>query len=190
MNGIDVRPVRTGELEAVAVLRWQWAQERQRTPVTSRDEFVRRFVTWALEHESSHRCLVVAREGTCGAEAGGDTDREDIREMACDEGTLLGMAWLAITRRVPHPGAPERASGDVQCVYVVPDERDGGLGARLMDGVLALARDLGLERVTVHSSDRAVTAYTRAGFAHSPLLLQAEVAREGQPGTRTAPVRP
>ncbi|QPP08755.1 GNAT family N-acetyltransferase [Streptomyces bathyalis] len=160
MNGIEIRPVRTGELEAVARLRWQWAKERQRTPVTSRDEFVSRFVTWALRNASSHRCVVVARD---------------------DE--VIGMAWLAVTQRVPHPGAPERASGDLQCVYVSPEERGGGLGGRLIEEVLALARESGLERLTVHSSDAAVPAYLRAGFSHSRVLLQTEPGAAAGPGT-------
>ncbi|WP_399919875.1 GNAT family N-acetyltransferase [Streptomyces kanamyceticus] len=73
------------------------------------------------------------------------------------------------------PRTFERSSGDVQCTYVVPDERDRGLGGELIEAVLAWAKDLGLERVTVHSSDRAVSAYSRHGFQASPRLLQAEV---------------
>ncbi|MET9290832.1 GNAT family N-acetyltransferase [Streptomyces sp. NPDC003077] len=153
-----IRPARPHELRAVAELRWQWVLENEGTPVTTRAEFVRRLVAWAGEHASSHRCLVLVRDDA-----------------------VIGMAWLAITQRVPSPRAPERAAGDVQCVYVVPDERDTGLGGRLIDAVLRLARDLGLERVTVHSSTRAVPAYTRHGFAPSPRLLQAEVG--SRPGT-------
>lgn len=88
---------------------------------------------------------------------------------------VIGMAWLAVTQRVPHPRAFERMSGDVQCMYVVPEERDRGLGGELIEAVLAWATDLGLERVTVHSSGRAVSAYSRHGFEVSPRLLQAEV---------------
>lgn len=152
MNGIAIRPALAGELDAVAELRWQWMNEAGREPAVTRDEFIRRFVTWAQENESSHRCTV----------------------MRCGD-VLIGMAWLAITQRVPHPGALDRATGDPQCVYVVPHERDGGLGDRLIDAVLGLARELALERVTVHSSDRATSAYARRGFAVSPRLLQTKI---------------
>ena len=154
MNGIRIRPALPDDLAAVADLRWRWAEENHRAPVTTRDEFVRHFVTWAKRNAESHRCTVVVRDGV-----------------------VVGMAWLATVRRVPHPHALERASGDVQCVYVTPDERDGGLGSMLIEAVLAIARDLGLERVTVHSSDRAVSAYTRHGFEQSLRLLQIKVAR-------------
>jgi GNAT superfamily N-acetyltransferase len=119
-------------------------------PGVAGEEFARHFASWARENDSTHRCLVMLRAGT-----------------------VIGMAWLAVTRRVPHPGALERASGDLQCVYVMPEERDNGLGGRLIDAVLAAAADLGLERVVVHSSERAVPAYTCRGFASSPQLLQA-----------------
>lgn len=92
------------------------------------------FVRWAQANASSHRCTTMVR---------GDV--------------VIGMAWLAIVPRVPTPRALERASGDVQCVYVVPNERSSGLGSRLIDVVLELADELGLERVTVHSSTRAMS---------------------------------
>ncbi|MFI1951971.1 GNAT family N-acetyltransferase [Streptomyces xinghaiensis] len=126
------------------------AGERGGRPVTTREEFLRYFVGWARENAGSHRCLVMLR----GTE-------------------VIGMAWLAVVRRVPSPRAPARASGDVQCVYVIPAERDRGLGGRLIDAVRELAREAGLERVTVHSSARAVPAYRRHGFVASPRLLQA-----------------
>lgn len=154
-GGVVVRAVRDGELETVAALRWQWVLENGGTPVTTRGEFLRHFVDWARENAGSHRCLVMLR----GAE-------------------IIGMAWLAVVRRVPSPRALERASGDVQCVYVVPAERDGGLGGLLIDAVRELARESGLERVTVHSSARAVPVYSRHGFAASPRLLQAP--RDGE----------
>lgn len=60
----------------------------------------------------------------------------------------------------------------MQCVYVIPEERDSGTGGRLIGALLDRARALGLERVTVHSSPRAIPAYVRQGFDVSPRLLQ------------------
>lgn len=149
MPKIEVRLAGPADLEAVAGLRWRWVAEQDGLPADGRAEFVRRFVTWARENAATHRCLVLARE----------------REV-------LGMAFLAVTARVPTPSAFERASGDVQSVYVVPEARGGGLGGLLIDATRRLAAELGLERVTVHSSGRAVPAYERHGFAASPSLLQ------------------
>ncbi|MEU5640811.1 GNAT family N-acetyltransferase [Streptomyces milbemycinicus] len=153
-NNITIRLAAPDELDVVAELRWQWILENQDVPATGREEFVQHFVTWARENKSSYRCLVLAREEA-----------------------IIGMAWLATLPRVPSPRALQRASGDLQCVYVVPGERDSGLGGRLIDAVLDHARQLGLERVTVHSSPRAIPAYARHGFESSPRLLHAHVAR-------------
>lgn len=98
------------------------------------------------------------------------------------EDQVIGMGFLAITARVPSPLTFSRTSGDVQCLYVVPEARDGGLGGLLIEAILRLATELGLERVTVHSSERAVSAYERHGFAVSPKLLQTEA----QQGLRTS----
>lgn len=154
MDDITIRPAEPAELDVVAGLRWRWILENGDQPVTTHEEFVRHFVNWAVENGSSHRCMVVVRDGV-----------------------LIGMAWLTVVQRVPSPQALRRASGDLQCVYVIPGERDGGVGGRLVEAVLARAQDLGLERVTVHSSPRAVPAYARRGFASSPRLLHAPVGR-------------
>ncbi|MEV8539042.1 GNAT family N-acetyltransferase [Streptomyces sp. NPDC051572] len=154
MDDITIRPAEPAELDVVAGLRWRWILENGDQPVTTQEEFVRHFVNWAVENGSSHRCMVVVRGGV-----------------------LIGMAWLAVVQRVPSPQALRRASGDLQCVYVIPGERDGGVGGRLVEAVLARAQELGLERVTVHSSPRAIPAYARRGFAPSPRLLHARVCR-------------
>jgi GNAT superfamily N-acetyltransferase len=169
MDNFIVRPVEPGELAAVAGLRWQWIVENDGAAPrgAERDAFVRHFVTWAQQNASSHRCMVLVNSdvgGDIGGVLGGDLG-------------IIGMAWLAVVHRVPTPHALHRASGDLQCVYVVPEARDAGLGGRLITETLARAKDLGLERVTVHSSPRAVGAYARHGFENSPRLLQAHVTR-------------
>jgi GNAT superfamily N-acetyltransferase len=148
--GITIRAAEPADLVAVANLRWHWVLETDGDPAVSHDEFVDFFVDWAARSDGTHHCTVARR---------GDT--------------VIGMAWLAVLPRVPSPRALVRASGDVQCVYVVPTERDAGVGARMLDTVLSQAFDLGLERVTVHSSPGAITAYLRVGFEVSDRLLQA-----------------
>lgn len=156
MDDITIRPAEPGELAAVAGLRWHWILENGSVPAAvDRDAFVRHFVAWAEQNASSHRCMVIVS----------------------GDGHIIGMVWLAVVQRVPTPHALHRASGDLQCVYVVPEARDAGLGGRLITETLARAKDLGLERVTVHSSPRAIQAYARQGFENSPRLLQAHVAR-------------
>ncbi|AMM19893.1 acetyltransferase [Frondihabitans sp. PAMC 28766] len=147
MDDVDIRPARADEIHAVAELRWRWLAENRRVPVVGHEEFVSFFVDFAARHPD-HHCAVAVRGGV-----------------------VVGMAWLAVVSRVPSPTQLERASGDVQSVYVVPDARGGGIGGRLMGAVLSRADQLELGHVTVHSSDGAVTLYQRAGFAASPTYL-------------------
>jgi GNAT superfamily N-acetyltransferase len=147
---ISIGSAEPGDFSAVAELRWQWVLENEGTPVVSHEEFLSMFVEWARTNRGTHSCIVASR---------GET--------------VIGMAWLAVVPRVPSSRAPVRASGDVQCVYVMPAERDAGVGGRMLAAVLARASEAGLERVTVHSTPGAVTAYERAGFAASARLLQA-----------------
>lgn len=153
MDDIIIRAAQDQELADVAELRWQWILEYEGTPATSRDEFVAFFVDWGRQQSVAHHCTVVLRGGV-----------------------VIGMAWLAVVPRVPSPRTLVRASGDIQCVYVTPEERNSGIGSRLLHAVLQQARELGLERVVVHSSPAAITAYTRAGFEVSRRLLHKNLA--------------
>ncbi|GAB3650227.1 GNAT family N-acetyltransferase [Glycomyces tarimensis] len=150
MAGVEIRRVHADELESVAGLRWRWESERLSGPAVERDEFVVRFVAWARRNEATHRCFV-----------------------AVGDETVIGMAWLAVTARVPTPLSLDRLAGDLQSMYVVPEERGNGLGSRLIEAVLGQAREAGLVRVTVHSSDRAIPVYARHGFESAPSLMMA-----------------
>jgi N-acetylglutamate synthase-like GNAT family acetyltransferase len=54
----------------------------------------------------------------------------------------------------------------------------GGIGEQLVRTLCAAADELGIPRLTVHSSHRAVALYERVGFEHSGVLLQ----RDASPG--------
>ena len=86
-------------------------------------------------------------------------------------GRAIGMAWLALTARVPRPGQADRSCGDVQSVYVVPEHRGAGVGTALMRTLLQHTEALRLEHVTVHCNQRAASLYERVGFGTSRDLL-------------------
>ena len=135
---------------ALARMRWRWrVEERQAAAGVDRSTFVDFFTSWVIDHLPTHLPFVVEVDGA-----------------------LAGMAWLMVSDRVPAPGLMYRRTGDVQSVYVLPEHRNSGAGAKLMEAVLQEARDRELEFVTVHSSERAVTMYQRAGFAHNARWLE------------------
>ena len=111
--------------------------------------FIEAFSAWVRDHVATHVPFV--------AEVDGDA---------------VGMAWLMVADRVPNSDPQRRRFGDIQSVYVVPELRDRRIGAALLAAVLAVARGLELEQVTVHSSDRAVPPYQRSGFQHERLWLR------------------
>ena len=157
----EVRTAMGGELAAVGGLRWDSLVESGGDPDADRDLFAARFAAWAAAHDSSHECFV-----------------------AVAEGRVVGMMWLATVPRVPSARSFDRASGDLQCAYVVPALRNAGIGGRLIEAVLERAGELELERVTVHSSPRAISVYDRHGFAVEDRLLHVYVAHPhaGAPG--------
>jgi GNAT superfamily N-acetyltransferase len=141
-----IRTARTGDLRRVAELRWRWSvDEGGGDPVTDIAGYADAVATFAAEHPRTHRCVVAERDGV-----------------------VVGMGWIAYTDRPPTPGDLTRVGGDVQSVYVVPELRGSGTGSRLLEALLRDARDRGYGHVSVHSGDRAIPLYARAGFALDP----------------------
>ncbi len=142
-----------GDLDRIAELRWvSIVVEKNAEPELELSEFREQFGAWASRHFDTH-----------------------IPFVATAEGEIVGTAWLAVQDRVPSLRALSRASADIQGVYVPPGLRGRGIGRGLLDHVLKDATSLGIERVTVHSSERAISAYRQVGFECSPLLLQVEL---------------
>lgn len=144
--------VRRGTAEdapALARLRWRWrAEERGESGDMSRESFVDFFTTWALDHAGNHVPFV--------AEA---------------DGRLAGMAWLALSERVPSPRALDRRTGDIQSVYVIPELRGRGVGDALMAALIRHARAIELGHLTVHSATSAIGFYKKLGFLHNEQWL-------------------
>ena len=95
--------------------------------------------------------------------------------VAEDGGRLVGCLWIQLVEKVPHPSRRrwERPIGYVTNVYVEPELRNEGVGARLMDEALAFARGREVAEVVVWPSARSVSFYRRAGFGseEAPLML-------------------
>lgn len=146
---VTVRKATAADAAALAGLRWRWVSEERGYTGTDRAAFVELFSAWVTDHLSTHLPFLAE----------------------VDDG-VVGMAWLMVADRVPAPTRRNRRSGDVQSVYVVPELRNSGVGAVLLEAVLAEARRLKLEHVAVHSTDRAVHLYQRVGFQHDQCWLR------------------
>jgi GNAT superfamily N-acetyltransferase len=146
---IVARRATATDAPTLARLRWRWRTEERTEATGDRESFLDYFTAWIVDHLKTHLPFVVEVDGR-----------------------VAGMAWLALADRVPTPAILDRRTGDVQSVYVVPELRDSGVGAVLIDAVLREARDREVVLVTVHSSERAVPFYVRRGFADGQRWLQ------------------
>ncbi len=139
----------------LASLRWEWRAEEGGERGLSRTEFATEFEVWVDDHRDSH-----------------------LAWLATDAiGDAIGMAWLAIVDRVPGPGVWLRRAGNVQSVYVRTPHRGRGAGTMLLDQVIACARELRLDYLTVHPSERSFSLYRRAGFRAWDGVLELDLFR-------------
>lgn len=152
---MGVRRAGLGAVAALAYLPWQW---RTGEDETGMDEtaFTGAFERWYAEHSSSH-CAWLAEV----------------------DGHPVGMAWLAVTHRVPRPQVWVRLAGNVQSVYVTAAQRGSGVGAQLVRAVVEEGRRLGLDYISVHPRARSYSLYGRAGFAGSASVLELDLRAPG-----------
>jgi GNAT superfamily N-acetyltransferase len=144
-----LRVAGVSDVEHLAQLRYQWrAGERGEIGLDERS-FERSLRSWMEDHSASHVPFLALRNR--GA---------------------IGMAWLALVDRVPGPEHFTRRSAYVQSVFVISPERSNGVGTLLMGLVLAHARELSLDYVAVHPSERSFPLYRRLGFTDTDGVLE------------------
>ncbi len=144
-----VRRASLADSDGLASLRWSWRVGERGERAVSQEEFRARFRRWMSEHEHTHQAFVA--------------------EFA---GSLVGMAWLAVITRVPGPEIWDRRSGSLQSVYVLPSHRGHGIGGQLVIAAVSAGRELGLDYLAVHPSERSFPLYRRLGFGDAPGVLE------------------
>jgi GNAT superfamily N-acetyltransferase len=73
---------------------------------------------------------------------------------------------------MPRPSAADPGRwGYVANVYVVPGDRDRGVGRLLLDAVTAHADEQGFARLVLSPSERSVPFYARHGFEPATSLM-------------------
>ena len=149
---VTVRTATPDDVPVIAGLRRAWTEENagQRVDDPSFDDV---FAEW------------FAREA-----------HQRVTWLAEDDGRVLGMLNLLVFTRMPRPRATDAPShprqwGYVANVYVVPGDRDRGIGRLLLDAVTAHADAHGFARLVLSPSERSVPFYERAGFAPAASLL-------------------
>ena len=88
------------------------------------------------------------------------------------DGRLVGTVWLQLVRKVPAPSAKGEFIGYVTNAYVAPAERDGGVGADLLQRLIEQVAAVPIEVLIVWPTERSASFYERAGFVRSDAVWQ------------------
>lgn len=140
-DGLAVRRAGPGDARELARLRWEFRPQDQ--PAQGWEEFSRDFEKWLPRALASDWMAAVAE--------------------AREEG-LVGCIFLRSVTKVPNPGAAHRTWGYVTNSYVAPAYRGKGVGAQLLELIIAAALEGTYEFLIVWPSEEAVSFYARAGF--------------------------
>lgn len=142
---VSVRRAVAADAGSLAALRRAWTEEDGGGPVDDAG-FESRFEAWFSGEQSPMWMAVRA-----GSEP-------------------VGMATLRLVHRMPEPGRGSERWGYVGHVYVVPAERDQGIGRLLMEALIGWSRAEGLTRLVLHPRARSLPFYGRLGFTDAQML--------------------
>lgn len=144
-----IRDATPDDAAAIASLRLTWAKERG-DAVEDADNYASALSTWVKAHASNVVGKLAQHE----------------------DGVVIAMGWLAVVDRLPAPNQHDRRSGDIQSVYVLPDQRSTGIGRKIINALIDEGRTRGLNRIVLHSSTIGTDFYRRIGWSNSELLLE------------------
>ena len=147
-----IAPATLEDVFELARLRWELYAEHDGPSSESFDRYRDRFAGFAIHALSSDQWHAwVARVD----------DR------------AVGAMWLHTVRRVPIPGKDARHIGYLTNVYVAPEQRNHGLGGRMLDRVTSWCRQQGFSLVITWPTERARRFYGRGRFERldEPLVL-------------------
>jgi GNAT superfamily N-acetyltransferase len=151
-SGVVTRRADPADAPVLAALRFEWRTVEGGEEGLAAEDYVARFAGWMADRGASHLAFVAERDTVA-----------------------VAMAWLAIVERVPGPGRWLRRAGLVQSAYVVAAERNQRIGGALMACVIESARELGLDYVAVHPSERSFPFYRRLGFTVTGCELELDL---------------
>jgi GNAT superfamily N-acetyltransferase len=88
-----------------------------------------------------------------------------------ENGTPIGNLWVQIIEKIPNPGNESELHAYVSNVFVLPEHRNGGGGAMLLDAAIAECRSFHVDTMFLWPSDESRPLYARHGFVPPDRLL-------------------
>ena len=150
---IDIRPGVVADARTLAELRWEFRTTGYE-PNEGHDAFVRRCTAWMLRELQSASSWKVW--------------------VAVDDEAIVGQVWLFVIEKIPNPIAELERLAYVSNLYVRPSAR-GGIGTRLVEGVLDWCRANQIDRVVLWPTKRSVTLYRRYGFVQDADVMELKI---------------
>lgn len=154
-NDIIYRKATLEDASELARLRWDFSPDEVLSGAQSFEDFVQQFAVF----------LAAALE-----------EKIWTIWVAATERQLLGNIYIQPVHKVPRPGSFNRKYGYVTNVYMEPAARGIGIGSRLLQHVIAWAREERLEFLVLWPSEESANYYARAGFHPSPDALELHLA--------------
>lgn len=80
------------------------------------------------------------------------------------KGTIVSCAWMLLVDKPPSPRFPHGRTGVLFNVYTVPERRRQGLARRVMERLIADARERQLDVIELHATSDGYPLYSLLGF--------------------------
>lgn len=135
---VKVRAAETEDSQPIAALRATWAAE-QDPAATDDPDYERAVADWMT---ANPRKFFVAEQ----------------------DGQLIGMLNLMVFHRMPKPRRPASCWVYIGNVYVLPAQRNSGIGAQLMEAAISYSQGIDAARIVLSPSTEAQSFYQRLSF--------------------------
>jgi len=158
-----IRVPNASDIPGLASLRVKYAEEQKDVSAAGDKDFQRRFDAW-YNATAAVSCWRIA-----------ELDQ-----------TLVGVVHMFKHLRMPIPNYDPGGWGYVSLLYVQPEYRGNGLGARLLQAIEQEASSLGFSKVLLNPTEKATPLYHRCGYRPADSHLVHKLAPTTRPATGTA----
>ncbi|MEV8567228.1 GNAT family N-acetyltransferase [Streptomyces sp. NPDC051322] len=155
MSDVVIRRAELDDIPALVALRWRFKVEEDGDEVLQEEEE-----------------FIAGCDGWLRARMGGSW-RAWLAEAG---GRPCGHVFVSLVEKIPSPCPGPEALGYVTNFYVIPEQRNRGLGRALLDEVTRYARADQLDTLIVWPSERSAPLYRRCGFDAPVELLEQPIA--------------
>ncbi|MFJ5975039.1 GNAT family N-acetyltransferase [Streptomyces sp. NPDC093060] len=152
ITDIHVREADAADAPVLAGLRWAFKHEDHEGDLSEPARPVSHAENWIRERLASKRWLAWVAES---------------------DGEICGHVFLHLVERMPEPYEDNTPIGYVTNFYVVPEQRNRGFGAALLEALRKHSQGSGMDALIVWPSERSVPLYRRSGFESPTELLEA-----------------